>query len=614
MRFWTEVLNSSGQTARATFRSVIRPGRLADEKHAGPAWHRLPVGLIFPVLILIAAALRLYHLNCGIDYDEAYSFLNFARRPLLIALADYHTTNNHLLNTAFMRLEYLLFGQREWALRLHVFAAGLGLVATVWRFGSRHGCAWVGLIAAALIAVSPLGLYYSTNARGYMWVAWMAVVLLGRAAMGAARMNPGDWLIAWLAAVVGLFAMPTMLYPIAAAIVLMLWRAVDAGLAARIRCSDELPAKREAQVGIASSVASVCWWLFAVTLAAGWLYAPGLVFRGMQAWRHPFVAPLGWSDWLGRFPRACWLGALSWSESPVGPAPVAAAAAAGAVVCIVAWFRHARSPSRPTRCKDTGLAAAVGENARDGLAGALLLVLLVTAVLLTVQRLAPPPRVLSFLLPFWALLAGVGVRWLAECAAWLWRRGQAKSRAVAVPLLSISVIAVLLGSGLITGLRSAVPGGPWPAVLVGDVTDRRGDRQLRVLGRSADQLWRPALEGAVEFVASSESAGDPLLVALPMDVPVLYYAARRRLDLRVNQPPGQLSSPPPQRGQGPGPRPRTVSPPSLWLIARTGAEPAEVIRYNLSLQPYAAFADAYSWTLAEVVPEIAIWRGVRRRR
>ena len=54
-------------------------------------------------------------------YDEAYSFTNFARRPLVEALSDYNNTNNHLLNTLFMHVMYVLFGQQDWALA----AAGL---------------------------------------------------------------------------------------------------------------------------------------------------------------------------------------------------------------------------------------------------------------------------------------------------------------------------------------------------------------------------------------------------------------------------------------------------------------------------------------------------------
>ena len=82
------------------------------------------------IVVILAAAIRFRYVHAPMDYDEAYSYLNYARRPLYQGLADYNSTNNHLLNTLAMHLADFGFGPREWALRLHVLLAGIGVVAT----------------------------------------------------------------------------------------------------------------------------------------------------------------------------------------------------------------------------------------------------------------------------------------------------------------------------------------------------------------------------------------------------------------------------------------------------------------------------------------------------
>ena len=66
-------------------------------------------------IFAVGLTLRLMYLHQPMAYDEAYSFLNFARRSWIEGIADYNNTNNHILNTLLMHTCYRIWGQQDWA-------------------------------------------------------------------------------------------------------------------------------------------------------------------------------------------------------------------------------------------------------------------------------------------------------------------------------------------------------------------------------------------------------------------------------------------------------------------------------------------------------------------
>ncbi|MFG0332086.1 MAG: hypothetical protein ACF8TS_01880, partial [Maioricimonas sp. JB049] len=179
-----------------------------------PELHERQYYLLTLLLIAVGLGLRFSRLFDPMAYDEAYTFLNYARRPWIIAIADYNALNNHLLNSFLMHWSYRLLGGAEWALRMPVFLAG-GLMLVI---GSRWSRQWFGpresVLVTAMIAVSPMLITYSANARGYMFVAVATLVLdaaLWRMHCYPAR-SARAGLIAWCAIVAGCLSMPIMLY------------------------------------------------------------------------------------------------------------------------------------------------------------------------------------------------------------------------------------------------------------------------------------------------------------------------------------------------------------------------------------------------------------------
>jgi hypothetical protein len=76
-------------------------------------------------IIAIGAAIRAHYLSLPIKYDEAATFLNYARQPLWGAISDYSYPNNHLLHTLCAHLS------RKF------------LAITIGHYGSQHSSAAV---------------------------------------------------------------------------------------------------------------------------------------------------------------------------------------------------------------------------------------------------------------------------------------------------------------------------------------------------------------------------------------------------------------------------------------------------------------------------------------
>ena len=496
--------------------SIVRSVGELVRRVIGPGWLH---AFTLVVILGLGTGIRVSYLSIPMDYDEAYSFLNYARRPLYQGLADYDSTNNHLLNTLLMHVEYRAFGQREWALRLHVFAAGVVLIAATYVLGRSVVSPEAGLVAAALVAVSDVLINYSVNARGYVWVAWMTVLFLHavwRIAHAESHSLAVDWLAATVTAVVGLFAAPIMIYSVIGGLGL-----VAAGLWRRGH-------SRRALLGV------IVAWVLAVGLVTAWLYAPAFAFRGLAAWRHPFVAPQDWGVWLGRFPAAWLLAVRSWSECP---APWLAVAALGGIGLVSMWFLYRRAFWLAT----TVVAA--------------------TFLVMAIQRVSPPPRVFSFLTPVFCLVVASGVDAIIRLICYKPDKSSPRASFATPATLACVVVWGLCAWSYNKTRDEPLPGGLRPCFLVEDVAqwrsfdDESGD----------DQEWRNCVPEAVGLLAAEVHQGGParVLVGLPADLPFHYYAAL----IGWTAPIGGT----PQPGE------------QLYLVAR-GDDPRRALRENLSLR------------------------------
>jgi 4-amino-4-deoxy-L-arabinose transferase-like glycosyltransferase len=136
----------------------------------------------FPICLLLvfllAAGLRFYRLDAQSFWNDEGNSARIAERSIQLILegaaGDIHPPLYYLA----LHFWRSLVGQSEFALRSLSAVGGIGLVALVYLLGDRLFGRLSGLVAAFLAAINPFQLYYSQEARSYIWVA-----LLGAAAV-----------------------------------------------------------------------------------------------------------------------------------------------------------------------------------------------------------------------------------------------------------------------------------------------------------------------------------------------------------------------------------------------------------------------------------------------
>jgi mannosyltransferase len=132
------------------------------------------IRLTLLAILLLAAFLRFYRLDAQSFWNDEGNSARIAERTLALivegAAGDIHPPGYYLL------LHYwrALFGQSEFALRSLSVVAGLALVVFTYLLGRRLFGKMTGVIAAFLGAISPFAIYYSQEARMYVFLAALA--------------------------------------------------------------------------------------------------------------------------------------------------------------------------------------------------------------------------------------------------------------------------------------------------------------------------------------------------------------------------------------------------------------------------------------------------------
>jgi hypothetical protein len=228
---------------------------------------RLELGAFF-IVFAIGVFLRLWHVKRAVRFDEAWSYLEFASKPLALGLSNYRAPNNHLLNTLLVHFSTRLLGNSVFGIRFPALAAGCFVIIAIW-FVTRvlYGRA-AGILAAACIAALPTFIEFSVNARGYA-LQWLSI--LGLIFIGYVLQEKPSLKIMWLAfvliAVLGVYSIPTTLIPIAGVFAWMLLSVFVAGT----RCEFKTISKNIALAGLAIAIISAL------------LYVPPFIVRGLGA-------------------------------------------------------------------------------------------------------------------------------------------------------------------------------------------------------------------------------------------------------------------------------------------------------------------------------------------
>jgi hypothetical protein len=183
--------------------------------------------LLLGGITVIGIFLRISKLFEPIRFDEATTYTEFARWPLLVGLTSYKLPNNHILHTLAVHFSTEIFGSQPWALRIPALFAGVMMVPASYATARFYLGRASSLYVAALVSASPILVLYSANARGYTMMFLLVLIMIGLLRFNVVRDNAFGWILFVVGAVLGFFTIPIMLYPFGGSII---WSAISAGL------------------------------------------------------------------------------------------------------------------------------------------------------------------------------------------------------------------------------------------------------------------------------------------------------------------------------------------------------------------------------------------------
>ena len=166
-------------------------------------------------LILFGVTIRTVYLSAPIRSDEAFTYLSFASHPLSVALADYSAPNNHLFHTLLVHFSTAIWGMYPWVVRLPAFLAGILVIPLTYQVGRQFYGQPTGIVVAGLMAGLSYVIEWSTVARGYPLITLFFLLLLFIANRLRTRATRRRWFLFALFSTLGLYTVPTMIYPLA---------------------------------------------------------------------------------------------------------------------------------------------------------------------------------------------------------------------------------------------------------------------------------------------------------------------------------------------------------------------------------------------------------------
>ncbi len=359
------------------------------------------------VLFLAVLLVRLPLLDRPVTHDEAYTVETWASGSLRYAVEDYHLPNNHIFHTLLVRIVLNTLGSRPWMIRLPAYLAGALLIPLAHAFGRRLYGRGAGLLGAGLAAAAPILADYSTNARGYTLFMLFSLLAFWLAAALLRGKNLAGWLALILAAGLGFWTVPMMLYPFGGVCAWIFLSALMDRSAARPYGGPWGLLKYLAAAGLSAGLLSLL------------LYAPVLLKSGPGAlFGNQFVLPLPWADFWptlvqSRLPE-------TWAEFSRGWGLPAALLLAAGVLASLALHRRA-SPYRVHP-----LAA----------------VFLWVAPVMLIQHPNPWPRVWSYLYPLALVFSAGGLLGLAGFLP----QGRLRGRLLPAALAALVLGALALGA------------------------------------------------------------------------------------------------------------------------------------------------------------------------
>ena len=366
-----------------------------------PKYERLMLAAMMLLYVVVAVVLSV---RAPLRYDEAYTYMEFARHSFWQVISDYHVVNNHLFHTVLAHISTRLFGSGWLALRLPALSAGLLLIPSLYALGRGMYHEKIGMVTAGMFTLSPVFMLYATSARGYSWVMLFTVWALLLALRLQARTDRAAWLLLVVCGAFGVWTIPVMVYPLA---VVYLWLLVQAVL----QPIAGVPFLRRITGLAVSGMAMVALALVLYTPAFGKDWVVGFLMRNSKQ----ELAPAEFYDRLWGWVQAPF---IEWTSG--FPTLVVWMLLIGAAFCLILHWRLSRWRV-PLQ----------------------MVVFVTLGIILAVQRPEPLPRMLSWMGPLFFLTSIVGL-----LGGLMLLIGKRKRLLRAVPLVILTAAMLISGWAL----------------------------------------------------------------------------------------------------------------------------------------------------------------------
>jgi hypothetical protein len=196
--------------------------------------------ILLGVLLVCAAALRLYRVGDEEWLDEILTHVLVSRLDLAELATSYPSQNQHVLYSLLARVSIVALGDSTAALRVPAVVFGVLGIAATYVLGRELLSRREALAAAALLTVSDVHVWFSQNARGYTALQFFTVlasILLLRALASDRRTTWAAW---GVTLALGAWVHLTMLFVVTGHALLVLRRRLPgptrtAALVARLR-------------------------------------------------------------------------------------------------------------------------------------------------------------------------------------------------------------------------------------------------------------------------------------------------------------------------------------------------------------------------------------------
>lgn len=177
------------------------------------------------IIMLVGFFLRIHYLNRAIRFDEALAVVAYASRDVASITADYSLPNNHILQTLMTHVMYHLMGIQPLLIRFPVFLIGVLVIPLSYSLSKQvYKQEYIALIAAGLVATSPPLIDFSVNARGYILLTAITLILLRLGHDLKTNDHTGHWLLFAVFSALGFYTIPVMVFPMG---VVALWLLVS---------------------------------------------------------------------------------------------------------------------------------------------------------------------------------------------------------------------------------------------------------------------------------------------------------------------------------------------------------------------------------------------------